>query len=219
MSSFRIIPIKPVSELQEEALSAEPPSEDGEYRRPELVDLARLDPKMRFDIRYATSDNFMGTVFYASARAFLQRPAAEAVLQVSKELSGGGYGLVVYDAYRPWYVTKMFWDATPDSLKRFVAPPASGSRHNRGAAIDVGLYDLASGALLPMPSGYDEFTERAHADYAAGSSDSLRNRDLLREAMERHGFVNYSCEWWHFDHEDWREYPIMNLSFEEIDAG
>ena len=216
MSSFRIKPVRPVFELQAEAIAAKPPVEEGEFRPPDLVDLAVLESPLRFDIRYATSDNFMGAVFYEEPRAFLQRIVAEDVLRVNEELVGEGLGLVVYDAYRPWFVTKMFWDATPVSLRHFVAPPTSGSRHNRGAAIDVGLYDISSGTLLPMPSGYDEFTERAHSDYAAGPGEARRNRDLLRVAMERNGFTNYSCEWWHFDHRDWRNYPIMNVPFREI---
>jgi D-alanyl-D-alanine dipeptidase len=128
-----------------------------------------------------------------------------------------GYGMMVYDAYRPWFVTKMFWDGTPDSLKHFVAPPQTGSRHNRGSAVDLGLYDLNSGDIMPMPSGYDEFTERAYTDYAGGAKDARRNRELLRSVMERHGFTVYPYEWWHFDHEDSLEYPIMNLHFDEVD--
>jgi len=216
-STFRITPVRPVAELQAEALRAKPPQEPGNFRIPDLVDLAKLDSTMRFDIRYATERNFMGTIFYRSARAFLQKPVAVALLGASAEMFEEGYGMVVYDAYRPWFVTKMFWDGTPDSLKHFVAPPQTGSRHNRGSAVDLGLYDLGSREILPMPSGYDEFTERAYADYAGGAKDARRNRDLLRSVMERHGFTVYPYEWWHFDHEDALKYPIMNLRFEEID--
>lgn len=216
-TSYSIVPQHSPAELRALAAVSEPPVEAGPFRDSDLVDLATIDAPLQFDIRYATKNNFMGMAFYRSARAFLQRPAAEALEQAAEVLANSGYGLIVFDGYRPWFVTKMFWDATPDSLKHFVAPPRSGSRHNRGAAVDVALFDLESGAPAPMPSGYDEFTERAYSDYAGGSKASRRHRDLLRRVMEDHGFSIYPYEWWHFDYQDWREYPIMNHSFEEIE--
>lgn len=216
-TTFRIVPTRSLAELRSLAAVAEPPREEGPFRTPDLVDLSTLDAGLILDVRYASTDNFMGAAFYESPRAYLQRPAAEALEQAASELSDHGFGLIVFDGYRPWYVTKMFWEATPDSLKHFVAPPQNGSRHNRGAAVDVGLYDLRSGEPVAMPSGYDEFTERAYADYRGGSDAARRHRDLLRSVMEGHGFTAYPFEWWHFDYEDWRAYPIMNLSFDEID--
>jgi D-alanyl-D-alanine dipeptidase len=210
--------VAPIEVLREKALNAIPPREKGPFREPDLVDLSALSATIQFDIRYATSRNFMGTAFYPTPRAFLQRPAADALLGVHRELGKQGLGLLVYDAYRPWYVTKMFWDATPQDKKNFVADPARGSRHNRGAAIDLTLYDLKSGMPLPMPSGYDEFTERAHPDFAGGSQEERQNRDLLRKVMEDHGFQVYKYEWWHYDYQEWREYPILNLTFYELDA-
>lgn len=215
---FRITPVRPVDELRATALAAEPPVEQGSFRTLDLVELKTLDPRIRYDIRYATANNFMGAQFYTSAHAFMQRAAAEALVRAHVALAQDGVGLIIYDAYRPWHVTKMFWDATPDSLRDFVADPAAGSRHNRGAAVDVGLYDLATGAVLPMPSGYDEFTDRAHAEYAGGTEEERRNRALLRSALEREGFDVLANEWWHFDYRGWREYPILNLRFEEIGA-
>lgn len=217
-TSFRIVPQYSPAELRALAAVSEPPQEKGTFREPDLVDLSTLEIPLRFDIRYATENNFLGMPLYRRARAFLQRPAAEALERAAKALGDSGHGLIVFDGYRPWSVTKMFWDATPDSLKHFVAPPQSGSRHNRGAAIDVGLFDLQSGETLRMPSGYDEFTERAYSDYAGGSTTTRHHRDLLRSVMEEHGFSVYPYEWWHFDYVDWREYPIMNHSFEELDA-
>ena len=216
-STFRIDPQYSPSELRALAAVSEPPREEGSFRDPDLVDLATLDAPLIFDIRYATDDNFMGMSFYRSARAFLQRPAAEALERAAATLADAGYGLIIFDGYRPWFVTKMFWDATPDTLKHFVAPPQSGSRHNRGAAVDVGLYDLASGEPLEMPSGYDEFTERAYADYDGGSEAARRHRELLRSAMEGQGFSVYPYEWWHFDYHEWRAYPIMNEAFEDLE--
>ena len=146
----------------------------------------------------------------------MQRPAAEALVKANTWLKQFGYGLLIHDAYRPWYVTKMFWDATPDYQRDFVADPSKGSRHNRGCAADVTLYDLSTGAPADMVSGYDEFSVRAYPDYPGGTSLQRWHRALLRQAMELHGFEVYVYEWWHFDYNAWREYPILNLPFGQI---
>ena len=216
VQTFKITPLKPVAELRREALAAHPPKEKGPFRHPELVELIKLDPTIKLDIRYASSNNFMGAPFYDQARAFLQRPAAEALVRVSQKLKPLGYGLVVHDGYRPWYVTKMFWDGTPADKHQYVADPQEGSRHNRGCAVDLSLYDLKTGDEVIMPSGYDEMSERAHADYAGGAADERQRRDLLRREMEAEGFQVYPYEWWHFDFRDWKQYPILNLTFEQI---
>src|ERR1700679_966981 len=121
---FRITPVRPVAELRAEALAARPPHEQGDFLRSDLVDVAKLDPSIKLDIRYATSDDFLSTPVYTLARALLQRPAAEALLRAHRELMKRGYGLLIFDAYRPWYVTKIFWDATPADKHQFVADPA-----------------------------------------------------------------------------------------------
>ncbi|HYN86733.1 MAG TPA: M15 family metallopeptidase [Pyrinomonadaceae bacterium] len=193
-----------------------PPKEEGEFRRPDLVELVTLDRTMRLDVRYATANNFVGRPVYNEARAFLQRPAAVALARVSRALKRRGYGLVVFDGYRPWHVTKLFWDLTPEDKKQFVADPARGSRHNRGCAVDLTLYDLRTGRQVAMPSGYDEMSERSHIDYAGGGHEERRARDTLRAAMEAEGFAVYAPEWWHYDYKDWREYTILDLSFSEI---
>ncbi|HET9181664.1 MAG TPA: M15 family metallopeptidase [Candidatus Angelobacter sp.] len=216
--TFRITPLHPVAELKKQALAAKPPHEKGPFRKPELVELIKVDPTIKLDIRYATTNNFLSTPMYSQARAFLQRPAAEALVRVSRALHAKGYGLLVHDAYRPWYVTKMFWDATPDDKKIFVANPADGSRHNRGCAVDLTLYDLKTGAAVKMPSGYDEMSKRAYVDYPGGSAQQRQLRDLLRRAMEKEGFAVYPQEWWHFDYKDWKKYPIMNVRFEDLKA-
>jgi D-alanyl-D-alanine dipeptidase len=190
----------------------------GEFRASELVELTSLDPTIRLDIRYATTDNFMGAVFYQQPRAFMQKPAAEAVVRASRRLKEHGYGLLVHDAYRPWYVTKMFWDATPEELKHFVADPSAGSRHNRGCAVDLTLYDLATGQPVQMVAGYDEFSPRAYPAYPGGTDRQRWHRRLLRRTMESEGFTIYEYEWWHFDHKDWRSYRIENATFEEVAA-
>ena len=127
-----------------------------------------------------------------------------------------GYGLVIYDAYRPWYVTKIFWEATPPVHHDYVADPAGGSRHNRGCAVDLSLYDLRTGRVVQMPSGYDEFSERAHADYPGGTQAERDRRELLRVAMEAEGFTVLPAEWWHFDFKDWQSYAIQNVRFDEL---
>lgn len=211
---FRITPQRPVPELRAEALAAQPPAESGQFRSVDLVELTKLDPTIKLDIRYATTNNFLSTPVYTRPAAYLQRSAAEALVRVHRALSSQGYGLLIHDAYRPWWVTKVFWDATPPSMREFVADPAQGSRHNRGCAVDLTLYDLRSGKAMPMPSVYDEMTPRAYPDYAGGTHTEREHRDLLRRAMEREGFTVYEMEWWHFDFNDWRLYPIVNKDFE-----
>jgi CubicO group peptidase (beta-lactamase class C family)/D-alanyl-D-alanine dipeptidase len=213
---LRIQPLRPVSELLKEALAATPPAESGEFRTPDLVELTTLDPTIKLDIRYATTNNFLGSVFYAQPRAFLQRPAAEALVRVNQKLRPQGYGLLVHDAYRPWYVTKVFWEATPADKKIFVADPARGSRHNRGAAVDLTLYDVKTGKPVEMVGTYDEVTDRSYPDYPGGTSLQRWHRDLLRSVMESEGFAVYEAEWWHFDYKDWRQYPIGNEPFDRI---
>jgi len=215
---FHIDPVRPVAELLPSALVATPPTEPGEFRKTDMVELVALDPTIKLDIRYATTRNFLGTPLYSQARAFLQRPAAEAVVRVNRALAKEGYGLMIHDAYRPWYVTRLFWDATPTDKHRFVADPTKGSRHNRGCAVDLTLYDLKTGKAVEMPSLYDEMSERAYPGYAGGSDTSRTKRDLLRRYMEAEGFTVYEYEWWHFDYRDWRIYPIGNQRFEDIAA-
>jgi D-alanyl-D-alanine dipeptidase len=214
--TFQIKPLRPAEVLRQEALAASPPRENGNFLPSDLVELQSLDNTIKYDIRYATTNNFMGAVFYSQARAFLQRPAAEALVRAHQKLKQRGYGLLIHDAYRPWYVTKMFWDATPEAQRIFVANPANGSRHNRGAAVDLTLYDLRTGRVVEMVGGYDEFSERSYPDYPGGTSQQRWLRELLRDAMEAEGFRVYDFEWWHFDYGEWRRYPIGNATFEQI---
>jgi len=194
-----------------------PPVESGTFRAPELVELIKLDRRLRLDIRYATANNFVGRPVYTQARAFLQRPAALALARAHRALRRKGYGLIVFDGYRPWRVTKLFWDLTPEDKRQFVADPARGSRHNRGCAVDLTLYDLRTKREVRMPTPYDDFTERAHINYAGATPEQRAARDLLRAAMEAEGFRVYEPEWWHYDFQDWQQYPILDLTFEELD--
>jgi D-alanyl-D-alanine dipeptidase len=198
------------------AFAQGPPKEAGTFREPELRELVKLDPTIKLDIRYATRNNFLGRPVYKEARAFLQKPAGEALVRAHQTLRAKGYGIVVFDGYRPWSVTKIFWDVTPQDKKIFVADPSQGSRHNRGCAVDLSMYELASGKIVQMPSEYDEMTERAHINYACATPEAKHLREMLRSAMEAEGFAVYEPEWWHYDYKDWKQYPIQNIPFSKI---
>jgi D-alanyl-D-alanine dipeptidase len=205
--------------LRQRALAATPPVETQTHRPADLVDLTTVDPRIKLDIRYAGSNNFMGIPLYERAAAYLQRPAAEALGRAQAALAAQGYGLLIHDAYRPWFVTWMFWEATPPEYHAFVASPGKGSRHNRGCAVDLTLYDLKTGKVVDMPSRYDEFSPRAYADFVGGTSQQRAARAVLRQAMEAQGFEVYTEEWWHFEYKDWREYGIGTQTFTELAQG
>ena len=193
-----------------------PPREAGAFRAADLVDLAAADPTVKLDVRYATANNFLGRPVYEEARALLQRPAAEALARAHRALREKGYGLLVFDAYRPWSVTKLFWDATPKSKRAFVANPRQGSKHNRATAVDLTLFDLATGLEVEMPSAYDEFSARADPGYTGGPAEARARRDLLRAALEHEGFTVEPNEWWHFNWKDWRSYPVLDVPFRSV---
>jgi D-alanyl-D-alanine dipeptidase len=213
---FRVFVFLPVSGLLCAAPLAAQPREAGVFRDPDLVEIVTLDSTIHTDIRYATSNNFMKRPMYAEPRAFLQRPAAEALLRVHRRLRAKGFGICVFDAYRPWSVTKKFWDGTPPALHSFVANPSKGSRHNRGCAVDCTLYDLRSGEEVRMPSAYDEFSSRASPSYTGGTPEERRTRWLLRSSMEAEGFRVDAEEWWHYDYREWRHYRVLDLPFSDI---
>jgi zinc D-Ala-D-Ala dipeptidase len=203
-------------QLRAAALAAQPPVEPAAKRPFDLVDLSTIDPKIKFDIRYAGSNNFIGFPLYERSAAYLQRPAAQALGRVERSLAAKGYGLLIHDAYRPWFVTKMFWDATPETAHVFVADPSSGSRHNRGCAVDLTLYALKTGHAVEMTGRYDEMSPRSYADYVGGTSRQRWLRQLLRGEMRAQGFSVYPEEWWHFDYKDWGDYAIGTASFREL---
>ncbi len=183
-----------------------------------LVDLATVEPGLRLDIRYATDRNFLGRPLYPEARAFLRGRVAEALVRVHRALAADGLGLLVFDAYRPLSVTKLMWELTPPAKRGFVARPERGSNHNRGCAVDVSLYALASGREVVMPSDYDEMTPRAASAYAGGTPEERAHRDRLRAALADQGFAPLRHEWWHFSHRTCRSYPILDLPFAEVAA-
>ena len=193
-----------------------PPKDPSATRAPDLVELIKLDPTIKLDIRYAGTNNFLGKPVYKEARAFLQRPAAEAVVRAHRALAAHGYGLLIHDGYRPWAITKLFWDMTSGKQREFVADPKSGSKHNRGAAVDLTMYELKTGKPVQMPGDYDEMTERSYPDYAGGTAEQRARRDRLRTVMEAEGFTVEPNEWWHYNYKDWREYPILDIPFSAI---
>lgn len=193
----------------------QPPKEENK-READLVELVKLSKSIKLDIRYATDKNFVGRQVYPEARAFLQRPAAEAVVRVHKKLKEQGLGLVIFDGYRPWTITKLFWEVTPEEKRKYVANPETGSKHNRGCAVDLSIYDRKTGRLIDMPSGFDEFTERASPNYTGGTEIERANRDLLRRMMEAEGFTVNANEWWHFDYKNWQDYTIYDIPFSAI---
>jgi D-alanyl-D-alanine dipeptidase len=181
----------------------------------DLVDVKTIVPGVMLDIRYATTNNFTGQQLYSVARCCLRREAAERLCEVQAELRAQGLGLKIFDGYRPLSVQKKMWAIYPHP--GFVADPAKGSRHNRGAAVDLTLIKL-DGSEVPMPTPFDDFTERAHRGYRDLPSDAIHNRELLERVMTKHGFTGLPTEWWHFDLNNWREYPIMDVDYSRIKA-
>jgi len=182
-----------------------------------LVELGKLYPSLKLDIRYATKNNFLGYPVYKEAKAFLQEEIAHALLDIDEDLKKDGYGLLIFDGYRPWSVTKIFWDETPIEKKNFVADPEKGSNHNRGSAVDLSLYDLKTGKEINMTCGFDEFSERAYPSYSGGTTEERKMRDYLISKMEKSRLFKVNAyEWWHFDYIDYEKYPILDLTFEEI---
>ncbi len=179
-----------------------------------LVDLEKFIPDMRVEVRYATSDNFMKEKLYPEARCLLRAEVAEKLKRVQESLKKQGLSLKIFDGYRPLSVQKKMWAKFP--LEGYVANPAKGSNHNRGAAVDVTLADN-DGKELAMPSLYDEFSERAHRDYAGGTEEERAHRKILEDAMKREAFVGISSEWWHFDDAEAKKYPVLDLSFASVE--
>ncbi|WP_316819533.1 M15 family metallopeptidase [Pedobacter gandavensis] len=180
----------------------------------ELLELKKEIPGIELDIRYATNNNFMKIAVYKQARAFARRPVVMQLKKVQLALNKKGYGLKIYDAYRPYTVTKTLYLKAKN--KNFVAPPKIGSRHNRGCAIDLTLIDMKTGKELEMPTPYDSFSPMAAANYKALPAPTLKNRDLLIQVMQAHGFRVLSNEWWHFDFRDYRKYDLLDIPFEKL---
>ena len=191
-------------------------AKENTIRTNELVEVIKLDSTLKLEIRYATKNNFLKRPVYKVAKAFLQRPVAEDLIKVSKELQKDGYGLLIFDGYRPWSVTKLFWDEIDPAKRKFVADPKTGSIHNRGCAVDLTLYDLKSGKEIKMPCEYDTFSDAAYPSYMGGTPEERSRRDFLTKVMENHNFKVHANEWWHFNHKDCDKYEILDIPIEEI---
>ena len=181
----------------------------------QLVNLRRTIPKARFDIRYATSENFVGTPMYDTPGAYARKEVAEALAKIQTELMKEGLSLVIFDAYRPYSVTVKFYESYKDTT--YVASPYTGSRHNRGAAIDLSLMDIKTGKYLNMGTPYDDFTEAAHPYFPGHGKEVIKNRSLLFGIMKKNGFEVYHSEWWHFDYKGWEKYDLLDLSFDQLE--
>ncbi len=178
-----------------------------------LIELAKLDNTFVFDIKYATTDNFTGKKIYSQSKCLINKNTAVKLIKANEEFKKKGYRIKIFDAYRPYSAQKVLWDAASD--KSFVADPKKGSVHNRGAAVDITLVDK-NGVELQMPSGYDEFTERARLDYKDCTEDKIANRELLGKTMVKYGFRRISNEWWHFEDTDAQKYEIKDIPFERF---
>ena len=180
----------------------------------QLVDLRDIIPDAIFDVRYATANNLIGRPLYPTPDVFMRRPAAMALRKVHENLKQLGFGLVLHDGYRPYEITVLFYEEIKDTT--YVADPHKGSRHNRGMAIDLSMYDLKTGKTVVMPSGYDETTVRAHHDYMEGEQEALTNRQILKDAMLDVGFEIYPYEWWHYDFTGWQECYTYDIWHKKI---
>ncbi|MBV9497238.1 MAG: M15 family metallopeptidase [Acidobacteria bacterium] len=177
----------------------------------ELVDVSTFAP---IDVRYATTNNFMKMQLYPVARVLLRKPAADALRDIQAELAKENLSVKVFDGYRPYRVTKAMWE--PIKNPDFVADPAKGSRHNRGAAVDLTLIDLRTGQELVMPTPYDDFTAKARQDFMDLPAEAIANRAKLREVMTKHGFEPLPSEWWHFDFGGWQKFELMDIPLENV---
>lgn len=174
----------------------------------ELVELAKIDFSIKQEMVYATPKNFMKKTVYPSPKCLLRKSVADALSRVQSKLKMEGIGLKVWDCYRPLSVQKKMWEIMPDD--RYVMDPKKGSKHNRGAAVDITLVGK-DGENLEMPTPFDDFTEKAHRHYAGSTKTALRNKKRLEEAMSSEGFIGIPTEWWHFDFKDWEKYPLEDV--------
>ena len=201
------------AKLRAEAAAAAMPAALAVGQQVELVDASTI-AGVKLDSVYGRADNCFGAPLYPSEKLYVGQEAAAALDRVQRHLAAFGYGLVLWDAYRPWSVSKLANLALPaDSKGMLEDPETKGSAHNTGNAVDVSLYDLATGEQVEMISGFDEPSFRQFASYAGGTSRQRYLRDLLCEAMELYGFKGIEMEWWHFDYKPSTKWAHLNKSF------
>ena len=183
-------------------------------RNNQLVEIKKFIPDIKLDIRYATNNNFTKQAVYSEAQAFARLPVVLSLRNVQRQLKKKGLGLKIFDAYRPYSVTVKFYDIADD--KNFVAHPKTGSRHNRGCAVDLTLINVRTGKELKMPTPYDSFSAEASADFNDLPRRIKANRDLLIKVMQDNGFKVLNNEWWHFDFEGWTEFDLIDIPFKDL---
>jgi outer membrane protein assembly factor BamB len=203
LSAFLTIPVRA-------AESEEEPSPD------DFVEVVHLDPTIVIDLPYATENNFCKAILYPVERCFLRREVAERVAAAHRRLAADGLGLKIWDGYRPRSVQYKMWEASP--LPGYVGDPKFGSKHNRGAAVDVTLVNLTTGEELEMPTPYDEFSPRAHSGYLKLTPEVAANRSRLQKAMREEGFMTIHSEWWHFDYRGWERFPLADIPLDALAA-
>jgi D-alanyl-D-alanine dipeptidase len=182
----------------------------------QMVDLRKEVPFLVLDLKYATADNFMHQKLYPPVRTtFLRKPAADALRKVAGELMKRHLAIKIFDGYRPYSITEKMWEKVKDD--RYAADPSKGSGHNRGAAVDLTLIDLSTKRELAMGTGFDNFTDTAHADFADLPPDIIKNRGILRSVMEKYGFVQLTTEWWHYYLPDSGNYELLDIPFRELE--
>ena len=182
----------------------------------QMINLQKTVPEIALDLRYATINNFMQRIMYEEkpTYTFVRLPAANALINVQRELNKKGFGLKIFDAYRPYFVTEKFWELVHDD--RYVADPKKGSGHNRGIAVDLTIINLATKEELKMPTGFDNFTDSAHHDFMNLPEEILMNRKLLKQTMEKFGFISFATEWWHYSLPNPEKYDVLDLSFGQL---
>lgn len=208
---FRFAPVSDWQVLKTAADAAVMPAQLSTGQQAQLVDLAQAVPGLKFDLRYAQADNCFGQALTDGRRAFLDADAAQALAQAQQYLKPYGYGILVWEAYRPWSVSKLAYDALPADKKTMLPAPEVGFSHNTGRSIDVSLYLLATGENAGMISGFDEPSVRQYASFAGGTTLERYRRDLLRSAMQIAGFTASETEWWHFDYGDIKGFAHLNV--------
>jgi len=180
-----------------------------------FVNILNINPSIQLDIRYATQNNFLGEKVYQKAQCIVRYAVAVKLDSVQQELETIGLGLKIFDGYRPLSVQRRMWEVMPDS--RYVANPKNGSRHNRGAAVDLTLVDR-NGNDLAMPTDFDDFSEKAHHGFMDLPHQVLINRWILRTIMEKYGFERLESEWWHYDLKGWQKFAIRDVSFQALEV-
>lgn len=180
----------------------------------ELIEIKKSIPNITLDIRYATKNNFMQQVMYKQARAFARKPVVEALKKIQRALNKKGYGLKIFDGYRPYAITIAFYQKASD--KNFVANPAKGSKHNRGCAIDLTIVNLKTNKDVAMATPYDSFLPAAAANYEPVSNEVRKNRQLLINTMKKYKMNVLENEWWHYDFSGWQGYELMDIPFEKL---